>query len=423
MPVPENTTDSDVIVSVVIPCYNQGEYILDALSSVQTCNEPVYEVIIVNDGSTEPLTLKVLSYLKEKGYVVIDQDNQGLSEARNNGIKAAKGRYILPLDADNKIRLNYIPRGIEILDKYPEVGVVYGNAELFGDKTGVWEFPDFDVNRIIMGNFIDACAVIRKSLWENCGGYDSKIPDKLGYEDWDLWLGATEKGWQFYHVPEVLFDYRFRENSMVSRCNVPENRRQLIRYIYSKHIGLFATNFINVAAEKEYAFLSQQAYIEGWKLKCDNLEKDKSDLIEVQTKLQEEHSQKLQELQIYHQQKETELQEQLQGFQRTLEEKQLELVELRNILQETQKIYQQSQVEYARIQEEYERLNHDVHQMRSQLQETKTRLEGTELELAHKKAEAEQSKNLIIAMQTSKFWKLRSSWFKVKKMIGVDSDV
>ncbi len=253
----EELAKNEIALSVIIPCYNQGEFILDAISSVEECLEDVWELVIVNDGSTEPLTLQTLDYLKKQGYCIIEQTNQGLAAARNQGIAAARGRYILPLDADNKIRPDYITKAIEILDKLPEVGVVYGNAECFGEQTGVWEVPDFELNRLLCGNYIDACAVFRKAVWQQCGGYDSHIPEQLGFEDWDFWLSAAENGWQFYRIPQVLFDYRVRARSMVSACSIPENRRKLVRYICAKHRKLYTTDsrFADVIAQKEFDWL------------------------------------------------------------------------------------------------------------------------------------------------------------------------
>jgi glycosyltransferase involved in cell wall biosynthesis len=90
------------VISIIIPCYNQGQYILDAISSVeQYPDNSVYEIIIINDGSTDEISITVLKSLEEKGYHVLNQNNQGLSMARNNGIAIAKGKYILPLDADS----------------------------------------------------------------------------------------------------------------------------------------------------------------------------------------------------------------------------------------------------------------------------------------------------------------------------------
>ncbi len=229
----------EIALSVIIPCYNQGEYLLDAIASVEGCFEANIELIIVNDGSTEPLTLEVLDYLQNQGYQIIHQPNQGLATARNVSIKVAQGEYILPLDADNKIKPDYISKGIEILDQFPTVGVVYGDVEFIGDRTGIWQVPEFDPTRLLQGNYIDACAVFRKTLWQDCGGYDSHIPDKLGFEDWDLWLSALEKGWEFYHISEVLFNYRVRANSMVTRCLIPENQEKLIRYLKKKHQLLY----------------------------------------------------------------------------------------------------------------------------------------------------------------------------------------
>jgi glycosyltransferase involved in cell wall biosynthesis len=253
-----NEENSEIAVSVVIPCYNQGEFILEAISSVESCQEAVYEIVIVNDGSTEPLTKKVLQYLKDNGYWVIDQSNQGLARARNKGISKARGRYILPLDSDNKIRPEYLTKSIEILDKSPEIGVVYGDVQLFDRRKDILPVPDFDINKLAMGNYIDACAVLRKQVWLDCGGYDDKIPDKLGYEDWDLWLGAAAKGWKFYHIPEVMFDYRVREDSMVSLCRIPENHEKLVRYISTKHLDIYKSNFANILAQKDAALLRER---------------------------------------------------------------------------------------------------------------------------------------------------------------------
>ncbi len=231
----------EIVLSVIIPCYNQGEYLLDAIASVEDCFYAPLELIIVNDGSTEPLTLEMLDYLQKQEYQLIHQSNQGLATARNVGIESAQGKYILPLDADNKIRPDYIIKGIDILDQFPRVGVVYGDVEFMGDRTGIWQVPDFDPTRLLQGNYIDACAIFRKTLWQDCGGYDPHIPDKLGFEDWDLWLTALEKGWEFYHIPEVLFNYRVRTNSMVTRCLIPENQEKLIRYLRTKHQTLYQT--------------------------------------------------------------------------------------------------------------------------------------------------------------------------------------
>jgi len=260
----EQNNNDGIVLSIIIPCFNQGEFILDAISSVEESREYLYEIIIINDGSTEPLTQKVLASLKKKGYFVIEQSKQGPSKARNIGIEMARGRYILPLDADNKIRPDYITKGIEILDEFPEVGVVYGNPNFFGDKTGIREVPDFDLNSLLIGNYIDTCAVFRKIVWKNCGGYDINLPNELGYEDWEFWLHAVENGWQFHHINEVLFDYRVHSNSRRTCNRTPENMRNVVHYICNKHLELFLPKLPEIIAGKEFVAFSAIKQVETY---------------------------------------------------------------------------------------------------------------------------------------------------------------
>ncbi|MBF2066004.1 MAG: glycosyltransferase, partial [Calothrix sp. C42_A2020_038] len=271
-------------LSVIIPCYNQGKYIIEAISSTEQCVKPIYEIIIVNDGSTEELTLEILKDLQNKRYKIINQNNQGLAQARNNGIKAAQGNYILALDADNKIRTNYIIKGVEILNEYPDVGVVYGNSEFFGERHEICEVPDFNIDKLLLGNYIDACAVFRKQVWSDCNGYDYKMPVQ-GYEDWDLWLSAVEKGWNFYHIPEVTFDYRVRSDSMASFCNIPENRQALIYYICKKHANLYTDKLADVIAAKDFALLNQQIISGSFHTQLQQLQQTHQDTEAEVTKL------------------------------------------------------------------------------------------------------------------------------------------
>ncbi len=223
-------------VSIVIPCYNHGGYVREAIASVEQCDGELYEIIIINDGSTEEQTLRTVGELESEGYHVVNQENRGLAASRNTGISLARGRYILPLDADNKIFPNYLTLGIEILDKRPEVGVVYGRPGLFGDTTGrsYPEVGEFDLPRIIIENYIDACAIVRKSALEQCGGYDLHWPFP-GWEDWDLWLTLATNGWKFHFEDALLFAYRMAPDSMISRMGQSEKVQQNMDYLCRKH--------------------------------------------------------------------------------------------------------------------------------------------------------------------------------------------
>jgi glycosyltransferase involved in cell wall biosynthesis len=227
------------VLSVIIPCYNHGQYIREALQSVALCTDTaLYEIIIINDGSTDEYTVQVLRELEREGYRVIHQPNLGLGAARNNAIKASKGKYILPLDSDNRIRPDYIKEGINVLDNHSEAAVVYGDAEYFGEKKGRWIIGPFNLQKLMLDNYIDACAVFRKSVWERLNGYDANMPF-MGYEDWDLWLRFALDGQHFYYVNKVLFDYRVIANSM-STSNGREAPLFLSTYMdkkYKDYIG------------------------------------------------------------------------------------------------------------------------------------------------------------------------------------------
>jgi glycosyltransferase involved in cell wall biosynthesis len=219
-------------LAVVIPCYNYGEFLQEAVGSVVNANRKDVELVIVDDGSTDKHTQTEVERLVAEGFHVIRQQNKGLAAARDAGIRATTADYILPLDADNKIRADYIDRAITLLDSDPKVGVVYGDAEYFGSKTGRWKMGEFDLDRLLEWNYIDACSALRRKVWEENGGYDGTMP-RMGLEDWDMWLGAASRGWEFTYVPEVLFDYRVSPGSMIARAN--PNSHETERFIARKH--------------------------------------------------------------------------------------------------------------------------------------------------------------------------------------------
>lgn len=233
-------------VSVVIPCYNHGEFLPEAVASVISMGRHDVELIVVDDGSTDDRTLSEMDALAAKGIHVIRQENKGLAAARNAGISASRGEYILPLDADNRIRPAYIAHGIRILDQHPNIGVVYGDAQRFGTQTDRWHVGPFNRESLLNTNFIDACAVFRRIVWEQNGGYDGTMPVQ-GLEDWDFWIGAVEHGWEFAYVPEILFDYRKAADSMIVRARAFES--QVAEFVAHKHATLYRQGFMQLAYE------------------------------------------------------------------------------------------------------------------------------------------------------------------------------
>lgn len=235
-------------VSVVIPCFNHGEFLPEAVASVTNIRRNDIELIVVDDGSSDGRTCKEMAALIAQGIHVVRQENRGLAAARNAGILSSEGKYILPLDADNHLRSGYIEHGIRILDANPQVGVVYGDAEYFGIRAGHWRVGPFERNRLLQWNYIDSCAVYRRSVWEQNRGYDGAMPIQ-GMEDWDFWLSALEQGWQFAYVPEVLFEYRVAKESMISRTHGFES--QIETFIAMKHGLLYRQAWQQLDKEHE----------------------------------------------------------------------------------------------------------------------------------------------------------------------------
>jgi len=223
-------------VSVIIPCYNHGEYLDEAVESVLAQTFRDFEIIIVNDGSTDVQTVAKLENYQRPRTRVIHTLNQGLAMARNNGIREACGEFILPLDADDRVAPDYLEKGVAIMDASPETGIVYCLADCFGAQQGRWDIPDYSPRGMLLTNLIFCCSLFRKCSWEKTAGYNPNM--NRGWEDWDFWLSLLELGCKVQRIPEVLFFYRVAPESMVrsmDRSIRVEMHLQLMR----NHPGLF----------------------------------------------------------------------------------------------------------------------------------------------------------------------------------------
>ncbi|MBK8597109.1 MAG: glycosyltransferase [Holophagales bacterium] len=228
------SAEPSVDTTIVTPVHDDGAFLVEALASAERTSEPGTELILVDDGSTEPFTVAFLSRLEDEGYRVIRQPNRGLSSARNTGIRNAHGRFLLTLDADNRIREGYLRRATRQLEADPGLGVVYGDRYEFGLRTGTVPVPDFHYGAILKANCIDACAVFRKSVWLSAGGFDETLP---ALEDWDFWLSAADAGWRFHHLPATLFDYRVRPGGLSDWLHTGSRTEELTARIQARHRG------------------------------------------------------------------------------------------------------------------------------------------------------------------------------------------
>ena len=226
-----------VRVSVVIPCFNYGRYLAEAVQSVLAQSLTAVEVIIVDDGSTDDsreVAQRLIGAHGEASIRLIAQDNCGSpGQTRNVGIAAARGEYLVCLDADDRLHPEYLARCAAALDAHPEAAVAYGDLQMFGDDDTLHVPPEWDTRVQLDCNFLDVVSMFRRSVWAEVGGYDTEI----GYEDWDLWIAVIERGWTGVKAPGALWYYRKHGSGVFAQHTArdPEIKAQIVL----KHPGLY----------------------------------------------------------------------------------------------------------------------------------------------------------------------------------------
>jgi len=238
---------SEPRVSVVIPVFNAGDYLAQALRSVARQTYRDFEVVVVDDGSTDPRTLAILeAAAREPGVSVHRTPNGGPSRARNLGVARARGAYVLPLDADDYLAPAFLAKTAPLLDADPALGVVYTWVGLVGGHHGVWRTGGFSVTDLLARCTIHVSSLYRRKLWEDVGGYDPRFVESC--EDWDFWLGAAKRGWTGRCVPEVLVYYRRSPTSRELGSRAPGVSTRLMRSLVAKHRDLYVANLEDAMA-------------------------------------------------------------------------------------------------------------------------------------------------------------------------------
>jgi hypothetical protein len=225
------------LISVVIPCYNDGIYLPETLMHLQKQSLQDYEVLIVNDGSTDKKTLEIFTEIESDNIKVLHKENGRMSSARNYGVKYAKGTFIAALDADDYFHPSFFQKAINILKTEPNTAVVTSHIQLFGEFRKVAKPRGGNAYNFLFSNQCPACAMVRKSCWDDVGGYDEKMI--YGYEDWEFYIRITQKGWIVHVIPEKLLFYRQTKKS-THKNDTLTHRKELISYIIDKHKNWYA---------------------------------------------------------------------------------------------------------------------------------------------------------------------------------------
>lgn len=245
-------------VSVVIPCFNMGRYIEETVDSVFAQTMQDFEIIIVNDGSTDEETNRLLSGYDRPKTTVFTTPNGGPSAARNAGIAKAVASYIFPLDADDLLEPTCLEKTARLLDENQEISIVNFWYEGFGDMAFTIGAESCGLKEILSENKLCGNALFRRKVWEDVGGYDESFRE--GYEDWDFWISALEKGHGVHVIREVLFRYRFRLDSRNYLCQYSGKHFETMKMIIEKHRGSYREHWLEALMAREKCIGEMFAY-------------------------------------------------------------------------------------------------------------------------------------------------------------------
>jgi glycosyltransferase involved in cell wall biosynthesis len=225
-------------VSVVIPCYMQAEYLRQAVDSVVAQTFEDWELVIVNDGSTDAtsqIAREAIERYPDRQVRLVETPNQGLPRARNAGIEASRGWMIQPLDADDILHPSMLDRTVTALEKDWTSAIAYTDLYHFGSEDRLVRAHHYNFERLCFRNQLSYCSLYRRHAWQDAGGYNPNM--EWGYEDWDFWVGCGQHHAAGTRIAEPLFFYRVRPDSMFS--NALEHDHELRRRLRANHPELF----------------------------------------------------------------------------------------------------------------------------------------------------------------------------------------
>lgn len=255
------------LLSIIIPCYNSESTLEGTLESVICQDFQDWEAIIINDGSTDTTEDIALRWIKkDKRFKYFAKPNEGLGKTRNYGIAKSNGNYILPLDSDNHLMKDFAYEAIAFFEKNQDVGVVYGDAEYFGEKNEIWKVDDYNLNRMLVHNYIDACAIYKKELWVKVQGYDDKMPYQ-GHEDWEFWIALGVLNVKFHHLNKITFKYYVSKSSMIKSFTyemVLLNQDYIVKKYCRQYHYYYLEGYSTLEGYKKKPLLAIKFFLKQW---------------------------------------------------------------------------------------------------------------------------------------------------------------
>lgn len=259
------------LVSIIVPCYNQGSYLSETLNSIMEQTYELWECIIIDDGSTDNTKDVAINYCtKDSRFKYKFQENHGVVAARNNAIQLSQGEYILPLDGDDLIASIFIEKAVRVMQRDNNIKLVYSDVEYIGDKEGMVSVPEYSLSMLLQANCFTNTSMYRRKDFNRIGGYNPNM--QHGFEDWDFWISILE-GTNDEAVYKLNFTgayYRVVNSCNSRNKNAMKYREQMRRQIFINHAKTYYEEYTK--QKKQYDEITQSflyiCYYRLRKVKC-----------------------------------------------------------------------------------------------------------------------------------------------------------
>ncbi len=233
------------MVSVIVTCYNYGQYLRECLASVESQTYDHVQVIIVDDGSTDNTSEIAQSFIDDKpNWSYVHQPNSGQPAfPRNKGIESSQGELIVCIDADDIMTPTFVEECVQKFRMVPQASIVYTGVTCFGESNQQWNAPPPSYQTLIQRNFITCCSMYRREVWDDVGGYSTNV---RGVEDYEFWIKAHGLGFQSINIPRQLWKYRVKSNG-IFLADVAPNFEAKYRQIILNNPELYPPAMVRAA--------------------------------------------------------------------------------------------------------------------------------------------------------------------------------
>ena len=226
------------LVTVAVANYNNGAYIRKCLDSLLEQTWQHVEIIVVDDCSTDN-SRQVLQEYQDRVTVILRDSNSGNpAYPHNDAFRSAKGELFMYLDPDDWVEHTYVEEAVRMMQKHPQAGIVYPGISLFGMRESVVPANPYDLDRLILANFIPCCSVYRREIWEETGGYVTNVK---GADDWNMWVAAASLGYFGVPLNRQLFHYYTKPDGLYEQNSKP-NHEKIVKQVVLNNSDLYPPN-------------------------------------------------------------------------------------------------------------------------------------------------------------------------------------